>query len=53
VRDLVEVVMEVYGLDANQSVQIDVSEHVGGDVLGDATLDVLGVEHKIYRVCFK
>jgi len=46
-EELVEVVIEIEGLEGQQ-VQIDVSERIGGDVLGGITLDVAAAEHKIY-----
>jgi hypothetical protein len=47
-EELVEIVVEIRGLDGGQSVQIDVSERIGGDVLGGITLEVTAVEYKTY-----
>jgi len=47
-EELVAITVEIYGLDPGESVQIDVSERIGGDVLGGITLNVTAVEHKIY-----
>ncbi|MBN1810682.1 MAG: hypothetical protein JXA14_02480, partial [Anaerolineae bacterium] len=47
-EELVEIAVEIYRLDGGQSVQIDVSERIGGDVLGGITLDVTAVEYKVY-----
>jgi len=47
-EELVEVQLEIDGLDAGQSVQIDVSERVGGDILGGITLDLVAEQRQFY-----
>jgi hypothetical protein len=47
-EELAEIVVEIYGLDGGQSTQIDVSERIGGDVLGGITLEVTAIEYKVY-----
>jgi hypothetical protein len=47
-EELVEIEIEIHALDSELSVQIDVSERIGGDVLGGITLDVEAAQHKVY-----
>jgi parallel beta-helix repeat protein len=47
-EELVEIEIEIHGLDSELSAQIDVSERIGGDVLGGITLDVEAAQRKVY-----
>jgi parallel beta-helix repeat protein len=47
-EELAGIRVDIYGMDAELSTQVDVSERIGEDVLGGMTLDVTAVEYKIY-----
>jgi parallel beta-helix repeat protein len=47
-EELIEIGVEVHGMDSEQSTQIHVSERIGGDIQGGITLEVEAAQYKVY-----